>query len=65
MTRAEDLASAQNSFKEFKKAFERATLGFVVAVFSRRGRFFLVSIVTLSDSNSYLMTRGSVARAVR
>ena len=25
MTRAEDLASAQNSFKEFKKAFERAT----------------------------------------
>ena len=25
MTRPEDLASAQNSFKEFKKAFEQAT----------------------------------------
>jgi hypothetical protein len=25
MTRPEDLASAQNSFKEFKKAFEKAT----------------------------------------
>ena len=34
------------------------------AVFSRRGRFFLLSIVTLSDILSYLRTRGSVSRVL-